>query len=204
MNELLEELKKDLQEEESRYAYADTVTNAFVSAQIKALREERGLSQQELAGLAGTKQSGISRLEKSEYSAWKVETLRKLAKALGVRLRIRFEGFGSLVDEIKGFNEENLVPKRFEQDPVLFPIATKRRRKVYSKKHSSTQPWGNLAPRKSPARSGTPYPPSNPASPQGIDRSINNNNSNAGLPSGNLPPIAHQSTAGGHNAVGQR
>src|SRR5260370_25107235 len=98
VSELLEQLRKDRQNEEARYAYADTVSNAFVSAQIKGLREERELSQEELANRIGTKQSGISRLEKADYSAWKVETLRKLAKALGVRLRIRFEEFGTLVD----------------------------------------------------------------------------------------------------------
>ena len=127
MNELVEQLKKDLEDEEARYAYTDTVTNAFVSAQIKALREERGFNQEELAALIGTKQSGISRLEKSDYSAWKVETLRKLAKALGVRLRIRFEGFGTLVEEIKGFDDSNLLPKKFEDDPVFHPPLRVRR-----------------------------------------------------------------------------
>ena len=73
-------LSKSLANEEARYAYADSVTNAFVAAQIKALREKRGFSQDELAGLIGTKQSGISRLERADYSSWKVETLRKLAR----------------------------------------------------------------------------------------------------------------------------
>jgi transcriptional regulator with XRE-family HTH domain len=119
MDELIERLRKDLQNENSRQVYADTITNALVSAQIKALREQRNLSQEELGTLIGTQQSGISRLEKTDYSAWKVETLRKLAKAFGVRLRIRFEGFGSLVEEITGFTGEHLLPTTFENDPLL-------------------------------------------------------------------------------------
>jgi ribosome-binding protein aMBF1 (putative translation factor) len=91
VNELLERLKEDFQNEEARYAYAESVANAYISEQIKKLREDRGLSQEELAALIGTKQSGISRLQSRDYSAWKVETLRKLAKAFGVRLRISFE-----------------------------------------------------------------------------------------------------------------
>ena len=119
MNQLLERLKGDLQDEEARYSYADSVTNAFVAAQIKALREDRDLNQEELAGLIGTKQSGISRLERADYSAWKVETLRKIARAFGVRLRIRFEGFGSLPDEVGGFDRTNLAPHKFEDDPAF-------------------------------------------------------------------------------------
>lgn len=134
MNQLVEQLREDLKNEEARYACADTVTNAFVSTQIKGLREERGLSQEELANLIGTTQSGISRLEKAYYSAWKVETLRKLARAFGVRLRVRFEGFGTLVDEITGFDDRNLLPKTFETDPAFNPILVgrKKRRRILS------------------------------------------------------------------------
>jgi transcriptional regulator with XRE-family HTH domain len=128
MDKLVERIRKDLQDKEARYVYADTIVNAFVAAQIKGLREERGLSQDQLATLIGTQQSGISRLEKADYSAWKVETLRKLAKALGVRLRIRFEEFNTLLDEIKGFDDKNLLPRRFEDDPVFaLKSATNRR-----------------------------------------------------------------------------
>jgi transcriptional regulator with XRE-family HTH domain len=128
MDELIERLKKDLRDEEARYVYADTVTNAFVATQIKSLREERGFSQEQLATLIGTQQSGVSRLEKADYSAWKVETLRKLAKALGVRLRIRFEEFGTLRDEITGFDDRNLLPRRFEDDPAFKTTRQSRQR----------------------------------------------------------------------------
>ncbi len=119
MNELLEHLKQDFQNEEARYAYAESVANAYVSEQIKRLRQDRGLSQEELAALIGTKQSGISRLQNKDYSAWKVETLRKLAKAFGVRLRISFEEFGTITDDVAGFNESDLVPRKFADDPVF-------------------------------------------------------------------------------------
>ncbi len=124
MNELLENLIEDFQNEEARYAYSESVANAYVSEQIKRLREDRGLSQEELAELVGTKQSGISRLQSKDYSAWKVETLRKLAKAFGVRLRISFEEFGTITNDIAGFNEGNLVPRKFADDPIFNPPAT--------------------------------------------------------------------------------
>lgn len=119
MNQLLERQGRDFQDEDARYAYADAVVNALVSAQIKALRDDRGLSQEKLAELIGTKQSGISRLERVDYSAWKIETLRKLARAFGVRLRIGFEEFGTLIDDISGFSEANILPRKFEDDPAF-------------------------------------------------------------------------------------
>ncbi len=119
MNELVEGLKQTLKNEDARYVYADTVVNSLVSAQIKALRENRKLSQQELANLIGTKQSGISRLEKADYSTWKIETLRKLARAFGVRLRISFDEFSTLSPDISGFTKARLCPRRFEDDPVF-------------------------------------------------------------------------------------
>lgn len=119
MKELLDRLKEDLQDEERRYAYADSVVNALVSAQIKALREDRNLNQERLAELIGTRQSGVSRFERADYSAWKIDTLRKLARAFGVRLRVSFEDFGSLVNEVSGFTKERLAPRKFEDDPAF-------------------------------------------------------------------------------------
>jgi transcriptional regulator with XRE-family HTH domain len=123
VNELLDRLTEDFRNEESRYAYAESVANAYISEQIKRLREDRGLSQEELAALIGTKQSGISRLQSRDYSAWKVETLRKLAKAFGVRLRISFEEFGTITDDIASFSQGNLVPRKFSDDPTFHPPA---------------------------------------------------------------------------------
>ncbi len=137
MNHLLERLSKDFQDEEVRYAYADSVVNAFISAQIRALREDRDLSQEELAELLGTKQSGVSRLEREDYSAWKIETLRKLAKAFGVRLRISFEEFGTLVEDIGGFKGNSLLPRRFDDDPA-FKETKRSDRRVGRKVQSSS------------------------------------------------------------------
>jgi hypothetical protein len=59
----------------------------------------------------------VSRLENVNYSAWKTETLRKIARALNVRLKITFETFGSLVDEVETFSRKNLERPAFKDDP---------------------------------------------------------------------------------------
>jgi transcriptional regulator with XRE-family HTH domain len=119
VNVVLERLKNELKDEDRRYAYADTVTDAFLTGQIKTLREERGLTQEGLAKLVGTKQSGISRWLNSGFSGCKVESLRKFAHAYGVRLRISFEPFSTLPDDVEGFTKERLAPPRFEDDPAF-------------------------------------------------------------------------------------
>jgi transcriptional regulator with XRE-family HTH domain len=117
-SDLADELRELFQSEEARYSYVESAQNAFIAAQIKALREDRQMSQQELADAIGTKQSGISRLENANYSSWRVETLRKLAHAYGVRLDITFREFGTLIPQIENLNRD-LTPRKFEDDPAF-------------------------------------------------------------------------------------
>jgi transcriptional regulator with XRE-family HTH domain len=119
VDKVLGRLKAEFAGKESRYAYADTVINAFLAAQIKALREDRGLTQEDLAELVGTQQSGISRWLNSGFSSCKIESLRKFARAFGVRLRVSFEEFGTLPSDVGGFTKERLAPRRFEDDPAF-------------------------------------------------------------------------------------
>jgi DNA-binding XRE family transcriptional regulator len=55
---------------------------------IRQVREAQGLTQTELARLAKTTQSAISRLEDADYTTMKLETLRKVAAALSQPLII--------------------------------------------------------------------------------------------------------------------
>jgi transcriptional regulator with XRE-family HTH domain len=130
VDKLLERLKYEFPSEESRYAYADSVTNAFLTGQIKALREDRGLTQEQLAELVGTQQSGISRWQNSGYSSCKVETLRKFAKAFGVRLRITLEEFGSLPDDVRAFTKRRLAPLKFEDDTAFHACTAEERQLI--------------------------------------------------------------------------
>jgi transcriptional regulator with XRE-family HTH domain len=119
MNDLVNDLEGLFQDEEARYAYAESFSNANIAAQIKLLRENAAMNQGQLAQAMGTKQSGVSRLENVNYSAWKIETLRKIARVFGVRLKVSFEEFGTIIDEVQGFTKRNLLPRRFEDDPAF-------------------------------------------------------------------------------------
>ncbi len=64
--------------------------SAAVARQIYELRTQAGLTQRELAKLAGTSHSVISRLEDDDYRGHSLTMLRRLAAAVGKRIEIRF------------------------------------------------------------------------------------------------------------------
>jgi transcriptional regulator with XRE-family HTH domain len=122
MKDLVETLRKEFhRSEDYRYAYDEEFANTWMATQIKVLREsyDPPLTQKQLAEKAGMKQSRISELESVSYSSWSISTLRRLARALGVRLVFRFESWGDLLPEVENFSRESLEEPRFEDDPAF-------------------------------------------------------------------------------------
>jgi transcriptional regulator with XRE-family HTH domain len=62
---------------------------AEVAEMLFAARNAAGLTQKELAKLAGTTQQVISQLEDADYEGHTTTMLRRIAKALDSRLEIR-------------------------------------------------------------------------------------------------------------------
>jgi transcriptional regulator with XRE-family HTH domain len=115
--DLRQRLQTDLNDGEYRHAYADEHLNLSIGTQIKVVREERGMTQAELADKIGTKQTGISRLESANYAGWSIAVLRRVAKAFDLRLHVSFEEFGSLWSEVEGFSRLSLRRRKFSDDP---------------------------------------------------------------------------------------
>lgn len=115
----------EMRDREYRHAFADSVLNTLIAAQIKSNRESRGLSQAALGRLAAMKQSFISSIEDVNYGSWTLSTLRRIARAFDLRLVVRFEAWNTLFDgirtrgELDAFDEELLVRPAFEEDPGL-------------------------------------------------------------------------------------
>ena len=112
-----------LRDKDYRHAYFDELLNVSIATQIKVLREQsgRGWSQQDLADRVGMKQPRISVMENVNYSSWSINTLRKLAEAFDLRLRVSFESFGSGIKEMEQINREALERPLFEEDPYFKP-----------------------------------------------------------------------------------
>ncbi|HVN04732.1 MAG TPA: helix-turn-helix domain-containing protein [Bryobacteraceae bacterium] len=125
VNQRKERLRQDLRDPDYREQYATSALIGNVSAQVQALRRQRGLSQEELAKRVGTKQPRISSVENppdgDKLPNWEVDTLDRIAKGLGTRLKISFETFGSLVEELDAVTTESLRRPEPANDPILFP-----------------------------------------------------------------------------------
>jgi DNA-directed RNA polymerase specialized sigma subunit len=86
------EVKEELFQEDPEFqAYWDeTEPFAKISSEMIRLRCEQDLTQRELAERLGTSVSAVSRMESFRYRGMKLETILKVAKALGMRLNIEF------------------------------------------------------------------------------------------------------------------
>lgn len=65
-------------------------TQAALARELYELRQEAGLTQEQLAEKMGTDKSVISRLESADYEGHSLPTLRKISEALGYELEVRF------------------------------------------------------------------------------------------------------------------
>jgi HTH-type transcriptional regulator/antitoxin HipB len=70
-------------------AFEEAFDQLALARQIRALREDRHLSQGELARRAGTKQPAIARLESGRVLP-RLDLLQKVAAALEARLKLDF------------------------------------------------------------------------------------------------------------------
>lgn len=83
--DLAERLRND---PEFRREFFHAEASAKIAEQLISLRKRRGYTQAELAGLARTGQSAISRYERADYQNWTINTLRIITDALNGRLRV--------------------------------------------------------------------------------------------------------------------
>lgn len=82
-------LKKELKNPEFKKYYDEYGKQLEIAYQILQLRKKKKISQLELAKRIGTKQSNIARIEAGQQN-FSIETLEKIADALGSRLKVIF------------------------------------------------------------------------------------------------------------------
>jgi transcriptional regulator with XRE-family HTH domain len=121
MSDLTKILKKAFKNRDYRHTYVDEFLNVSIATQIKVLREQRKWTQTELADRVNPpmRQTRISIMENVNYSSWSINTLRKLAEAFDLTLRVSFEGFGERLKDIERINREALERPSFEDDPAF-------------------------------------------------------------------------------------
>lgn len=124
-----ENLRKKLQDKAYRSEFAESFLDDTLPLQIRAIRESRGLSQKELGDLSGMRQGAISRLERADYGAWSVATLKRIARALDLPLSLKLESWSEFANEVSTVSVQRLVPVEASDDPLFgkesaAPVAT--------------------------------------------------------------------------------
>jgi len=79
-------LQQKLQDVEFRTRFEAADQAWDIALQLTALRQTRGLTQQQVAELLGTKQQAIARLEDPAYTGHSLSMVRKYVEALGASL----------------------------------------------------------------------------------------------------------------------
>ena len=126
MNESRNSTIDEFEDKEYRESYAEDYLHSFIAMQFRAVREQRDMTQEELAQAIHTKQTAISRLESINNRSRNLNFLQKAAFALGCRLRVSLETFGSLInDEGPQFSREMLQRPSFEDEFAESNVAPK-------------------------------------------------------------------------------
>ncbi len=87
---------------EARAQFVESHINKGLAYQLRAMREARDWSQEQLAAQVGMPQTAISRLESSSYGKPTITTLKRMAKVYDVALEVRFVPFSKLLNRISG------------------------------------------------------------------------------------------------------
>lgn len=115
-----EQLSKEFADPEYRASYSDSFLDAWIALQIRAIREQRKMTQKQLADVLHTTQTAISRLENANYSGRSISTLKQVAKAFDCRLKVSFETYGSLIEESDKLCIEFLLRPTFHDELSAF------------------------------------------------------------------------------------
>lgn len=79
-------LERKLQDPVFREQFAAADRAWDIALQLAALRRARGLTQEEVADLLGTKQQAIARLENPAYAGHSLSMIRRYVEALGATI----------------------------------------------------------------------------------------------------------------------
>src|SRR6266446_3017938 len=118
---------------EYRAAFAKAQFKRLVPFQIRALRKNRQMSQEELAEKANLTQGVISRAEDSDYGNLTTNTILRIAEGLDCAFVGRFAPFSELGDWFLNLSEDTVQVPSFEEEDRLFRLGQLRPRPKVSR-----------------------------------------------------------------------
>ncbi len=112
----MSELWAKLQDKEYRDGYVEGQFDIEVPFQIRALRQARGWTQEDLAKYSGLPESQIAEMEDPNCDPPSVQMLHKLCAAFDVGLLIQFVPFSEMVERESNFHPETFNVASFSED----------------------------------------------------------------------------------------
>ncbi len=128
------EVWRKLQSKEYRSAFVKAQFKRLVPFQIRALRKQRGWSQEELAECSRLTQGVISRAEDSDYGNLTVNTILKIADGFDVAFVGRFAAFSELDEWFIDLSERTVQIPNFEEENRFFETG-----RLFSRRVSRTR-----------------------------------------------------------------
>lgn len=100
----------------ARHAYLEAEVVTGLAHQIRAIRMQRGWTQNDLAKRMHTTQAAVSRLEDPSYGRYTLSTLVELAKTFDSGMQVRFVSFVTMLHETFVPNAKNREVPTFEEE----------------------------------------------------------------------------------------
>lgn len=116
-------LVAQLDDKEIRDEFVADQVRVYIALSIRALREQRGMSQAEFGALIGKPQSVISRLEDPDYENASVRTLLEIAAGFDVPLLVSFPQWGDWLHATRKLRSEDLRRMSFADALSPPPVA---------------------------------------------------------------------------------
>ncbi|MBI3967130.1 MAG: helix-turn-helix transcriptional regulator, partial [Chloroflexi bacterium] len=85
-----QQIATSLRDKEYRDIFVEEHISTGLSFQIRAMREQRGWTQEDLGQRAGMAQQRVCQLENPNYGRFSLSTLKRLASAFDVALAVHF------------------------------------------------------------------------------------------------------------------
>ena len=119
MNSSRDQIVHKLADREYRESFVADLIYSHIPLKIRALREQRAMTQAQLGQEAGMAQTWVSKLEDPNYGKLTIATLLKLASAFDVGLVIDFVPYSRLLDNALSLSPESFEVASFENDQHL-------------------------------------------------------------------------------------
>jgi len=123
-----------LKSHKAREAYVEAELVNGLAHQIRIIRQQRGLTQKQLAEKLGTTQTTVSRLEDPSYGRYSMRSLLALSKVFDVALFVRYMPFSKFMPATWDTRPEHFEAIGYEDEAFKIQFFAETKRKAYDVK----------------------------------------------------------------------